>query len=191
VPPMMPRFYRLALDCMCAMLCFGCGAKQPRSVSSIASINRTPIFDLVTGSLGCSNAIMAADRDLPGDKWMTSPFHVNESRGSRVAPIAKRILEEVRPKLKQMSVVELGHCLKVQDGTGYTGYIADPLYAEGNEMIIAEMRSRSAQERQMLLDLPFDGADIDTGVQGPPLSMDELVREVVPRPSENPQNTRR
>jgi hypothetical protein len=134
---------------------------------------------------------MAADRNLPGDKWMTSPFRVNESRGSRVAPIAKRMLEEVRPKLKQMSVVELAHCLKVQDGTGYTGYIGDPLYAEGNEMIIGEMRSRSAQERQMLLDLPFDGADIDTGVQGPPLTMDELVREVVARPSENPQNTTR
>lgn len=104
---MTPRFYRMALVFICAMLCFGCDDKQMSRAHSTPSIKRTPIFDLVASAPDYSNAIAAVDRDVLGDEWTASPFRVNESRGRRVAPIAKRILDEVRPKLKQMSVVEL------------------------------------------------------------------------------------
>ena len=53
-------------------------------------------------------------------------------------------------------------------------------------MIIAEMRSRPAQERQTLLGLPFDGADLDTGANGPPRSVDEVIREIAP-PKDSPE----
>jgi hypothetical protein len=174
-------FNWILLGVFCAMLCFGCDVKQTRRALSTPSIKRTPIFDLIANTPDYSNAIVAADRDMPGDAWATGPISVNESRGSRVAPIAKRILDEVRPKLKQMSVVELVHCLKVQDGSGFvTGYIADEIYPQGNEMIIAEMLSRPVQERETLLGLPFDGADLDTGSQGPPRSADEVISQIAP-----------
>ena len=164
---------------ICATLCLGCDAKQTRGALSTPSIKRTPIFDSIARSPDYSNAIVAADKDLPGDVWTTGPIRVNESRGRRLAPIAKRILEEARPKLKQMSEVELVHCLKVQDGSGFvSGYIADEIYPQGNEMIIAEMRSRPEQERRTLLGLAFDGAYLDTGSQGSPTSVDEIVREI-------------
>jgi hypothetical protein len=164
---MKPRFYDLTLALICSSMCFGCDTKQTRRVELAPSIKRTPIFDLVASTPDYSNAIVVADRDLPGDVWTTGPMRVNESRGQRLAPIAKNILEEVRPKLKQMSVVELVHCLKVEDGSGFaTGYIADYLYPEGSEMIIAEMRLRPVRERQSLLGLPLDRADLDTGSQG-------------------------
>ncbi len=173
------RFRRAALLLICAILSFGCKAKQTRAAHSTPSIKRTPIFDLVASAPDYSNAIAAADCNLPDDEWTTTPFHVNSSRGRRVAPIAKRILEEIKPKLKEMSVVELTYCLKVRDGTGFvTNYISDYIYPEGNEMIVAEMRSRPFHERQTLLGLPFDGGDLDTGSQGPPTSVDETIRHV-------------
>ena len=178
---MTPPFNRSTLGIICAMLCFGCDSKQTRPAQSTPAIKRTPIFDLVASTPDYSNAIVAADRDLPGDMWSTGPIRENESRGRRLAPIAKRILEEVRPKLKQMSVVELVNCLKVFDGSGFvTGYIADEIYPQGNEMILAEMRSRPAQERQTLLGLVVDAGHLDTGSQGPPTSMDEIIRELAP-----------
>ncbi len=179
--PMKSRVARVASAFVCATLCFGCGDRQLRRAQWEHPIKRTPVFDLVASTPVYSNAIAAADRDLPGDEWTTTPFCDNLSRGRRVAPIAKRILEEVRPKLKQMTVVELACCLKVQDGTGFvTNYIADWIYPEGNQMIIAEMRSRPAQERQKLLGLPVDSAYLDTGSQGSPMNFDEIIRELAP-----------
>ncbi len=174
---MTPRICPIALAFVCVTLCFGCGEKQK---SGAPSIKRTPIFDLVATTPNYSNSIAAADRDLSGDVWTTGPMRVNKSRGQRLRPIAKSILEEIRPKLKKTSVVELIRCLKVEDGSGFaTGYIGDEIYPQGNEMIIAEMGSRPLQERQTLLGLPTDRADLDTGSQGPPRSVDEVMREIV------------
>ena len=179
------QFCQNAACVICAFLCFGCDNKQAARAYSPSSIKRTPIFDLVASTPDYSNAIAALDRDLPGDEWSSTPFHINNSRGRRVAPIGKKILEEVRPKLKQMSVVELAQCLKVQDGSGFiTNYIKDDIYPQGNEMIIAEMRSRPGQQRKTLLGLPFDDAYLDTGCQGHPVNMDEIIREIASSPAE-------
>jgi len=162
-----------------------CG-KPPSASSPPVAVVRTPIFDQIAAEPKYSNAIAQADQDLPGDRWEKKPFNINHSRWERVAPIGREILLEVKPKLKEMTVAELMHCLKVQDGSGFvTCYMGDALYPEGNNMIIVEIKSRAAAEREVLRTWPRDKYGfLDTGIQGPPVDVDEVARDLAPSPED-------
>lgn len=162
-----------------AFLCCGCNnSQQPQSSSRV---KRIPLFDQLAGAPQYSNAIAAADCDLPGDEWMKFPFKLNQSRGRRVTTIAQKILLEVESKLKQMSVTELVQCLKVEDGSGFvTNYIADALYPTGNNMIISEIKSRPEVERAVLLKWPLDEESLNTGSNGEAIEVYQVVEELAP-----------
>lgn len=143
---------------------------------------RTAIFDEAARAPKYASAIAEADRDLPGDQWSSLGPRENISRNRRVAVIARNILLDLRPRFRRMTVTELMRCLKVEDGTGFvTNYIADPLYAEGNSMIIFELKSRPPAERRVLLYWPRDGAYVDTGSDGESRTVDELVHGLLPQ----------
>jgi hypothetical protein len=147
-----------------------------------AAISRIPLFDEIAAQQRYSNAIVQADCNRPGDVWQTnSPFTFNHSRGLRVDPIAREILSEIKPKLKNMTVEALVRSLKVLDGTGFTqGDISDALYPEGNTMIIEEIKTRSPAERQVLRKWPVDTSYIDTGSNGESQEIVELLHELTP-----------
>jgi hypothetical protein len=52
-----------------------------------------------------AEAIKQAERDLPDDKWMTTPFRANQSRAGRVYSVGTNILAGVEPILKQITAI--------------------------------------------------------------------------------------
>ncbi len=162
----------------CALMLVACTSAPLISKSP----SRISIFDQLASSEIYSNRITTADRDIPGDVWVEVPFHDNSSRYLRVEVIAKDLLSHIQPKLKSMTVSELMRSIKVQDGSGFvTNYIADILYPLGNQMIIAELKSRQPGQLKEVRYWLSDGAYIDTGSNGEGLTMSELAQSLIER----------
>ena len=151
------------------MFC-GCNAPSRRSSLSTQNQKQLTILDACLKESKYTNLIIQAERNLPLDQWEEQPWRHNDTREWRLNAAASKILEDLRPRFKQMTVTELVKSLKVHlylepldsDITGIGYYI----YQNGNLMIIQEIRSRPKPELQVLPLLADDQVEVFGGAQG-------------------------
>jgi hypothetical protein len=144
------------------------------------------IFDEMGGQPAYSSVVVEADRDLTGDEWVEKPLHQNLSRFTRCEPIAERILSDAKPKIEKMTVTELMNNLKRWGGhDALTGYVGVVVYAKGNRMIIAEIKSRPPTEREVLAHWVNDRMVLAVDPNGENLDVYEVARDLLPQSKSN------
>ena len=144
----------------------GC-ASTHKSVSS----HQTLLDEVLTKS-EYADAIRQAERDLPDDRWESSKEHYNVSRSMRESAVASKILADIKPTVREMSVSQLMQSLKVvsypmgimtNDFPGVRGDV----YTCGNFMITREIKSRPKSELAVLPSFADERVAIWTGPNGP------------------------
>lgn len=163
------------------VLMFGC-SEQPRRTSTWKDWAQPTILDTALKKAEYSNAMVQAERDLAEDNWRTNVFGPeNLSRGLRESAVGETMLEEIKPRLKGMTVTELIESLKAvpypegaltNDYEGVTGYV----YYWGNQAILDEIKSRPTNELQVLRGLVTDKIDVYRGPQGPMSLLDSIIK---------------
>jgi hypothetical protein len=103
--------------------------------------------------------VQEAERDLPGDKWVTaipgatkSAGTWNQTRRDREVNLADKLLKEIQPQFRQKSVPDLLASLKTYPWSSdmvLTG-VASYYFDYGNRMIIEELRKRPTTELNSL-----------------------------------------
>ena len=161
------------------MIC-GCSRAPIQAPRSQAPAQLT-VLDRVLAQPDYSNAIVQAQRDLPGDKWRDKPWHYNVSRDQREYAVSKAMLGEIRPRLRSMSVTELVGSFKMTpypEGALTNAYegVAMYLFADGNEAIINEIKSRPTNELQVLRALATDKLEVYRGPQGFMTLLDQVIK---------------
>jgi hypothetical protein len=161
-------------------LIVGC-SKAPQPVPSWKDWAQLTILDRVLTKADYSNAIVQAERDLPGDEWREKPWRHNVSRTQREYSVGGRMLAEIKPGLKAMSVTELISSLKVApypEGALTNKYegVAAYVYMNGNEAIIGEIKSRPTNELQVLRTLAIPKVEVYEGPQGGMTVLDEIIK---------------
>src|SRR2546426_1098859 len=101
-----------ALTTSLLLLCACNNSPQTPPPAQLASPQAT-LLDEVLVSPAFSNEISQAERDLPDDKWEQQPYRFNASRAQREIKVADMMLQDIKPKLKQLTVTELVRALKV------------------------------------------------------------------------------
>lgn len=148
-----------------AMLLCACN----RSTQSIPA-GKAPQASVLDEALAkYSNAIVHAQQELPADKWEEKPFRHNASRDQRVSTAAEPMFEEIKLRLKGMSVSNLVGSLKLipypyGDLTNDLDEAAECVYAGGNWCIMNEIKGRPSEQ---LLGLEKLGNDKFMLVEGP------------------------
>src|SRR2546426_10083805 len=107
---MMNSFMHRALITSVILLC-ACNRPSQTSPRAQLAPPRATLFDEALVSPAFSNAVGQAERDLPDDKWEEQPYRFNASQ--REIKVADMILQDIKPKLKQLTVTELVRALKV------------------------------------------------------------------------------
>jgi hypothetical protein len=140
----------------------GCGHKSPEAA---ARWHGHSVFDTILTRQDVMEQVKQAERDLPGDVYRTTgegtkmPMHWKDSRQTREVEVARELLRELQPSLRQMSVSELISAMKIYpvlspDSPPHG--VAYWLYGEGNQMIIDELKSRPVQQLKPLKKLARD-----------------------------------
>ena len=127
-----------------------------------------------------AGAIRQAERDLPDDRWDGANGHYNVSRSGRESAVASKILADIKPSVRNMSVSQLMQSLKVVSyPTGiltndFFGVRGD-VYARGNFMIIKEIKSRPKSELAVLPSFADERVAIWTGPDGSVTTLTDFV----------------
>jgi hypothetical protein len=173
----------MRLFAICAILFCGC-SKVSQHASTVPSPQGSCIFDEALKNPNHSNSILVAERQLPTDVWEQKPFHVNASQGQRVSAVGERILAEVEPRFKMMSVSNLVFSAKLVsypfgDVTNDFGAVAEYVYVFGNQLIINEIKTRPPEEVRTLRKLRSDQLMFFEGPQGFGLPLTYQLEEVL------------
>ena len=169
---------------VCAVLLGdGCG-KTPRHGLEAESPQRYTILDEVLAKPEYSNSINQAQCDLPTDKWEAEPYHHNASREWREISVAAQMLEEVKPRLREMSVRNLVGSFKLiahRYGILTNSFegVAERVYAIGNRFIVYEIKSRNINDLRVLRKLGNDEMTIYEGPQGFDLPLTLQLEEIL------------
>jgi hypothetical protein len=157
------------------LLLSGCAASHPSSEWSSTAQNT--ILDQVVAKREYRSDIKQAEQDLPGDQWREQPWRSNVSRFHRESGVAQQMLDEIRPKLKQMTVTELARSLKVTPRMHFPNVagVAYYVFRDGNRMIISEIQSRPKSELSVLPGLADENMELWEGDQGPGDSLAEVI----------------
>jgi hypothetical protein len=125
--------------------------------------------------------IRQAERDLPNDRWESSNGHYNVSRSMRENAVASKILADIKPTVRKMSVPQLMQSLKVvsypmgiltNDFSGVRGDV----YCRGNFTITTEIKSRPRGQLEFLQGFADDRVAIWTGPNGPVATLTDFVK---------------
>jgi hypothetical protein len=125
-------------------------------------VGRAPQVTILDEALAkYSNAIVRAQQELPTDKWEEKPFHHNASCDQRVSTATKPMFEELKLRLKGMSVTNLVKSLKLipypyGNLTNQLNEAAQYVYSGGNWFIINEIKARPSEELRGLEKLGSD-----------------------------------
>ncbi len=160
-----------------------CGCDRPHPSAEVAKAHvwqKTTILDEVLLSPEYVDAIKQAECDLPDDEWRDKPWRMNLSRERREHPLATRMLADIQPKLKSMSVTELVQGLKLltyPEGvlTNSFGGVAYYVYRDGNLMIIQEIKLRPKKDLLVLTNLADDKVVVWEGSQGPCATLADVI----------------
>ena len=145
-----------------------------------ASSHQT-FLDEVLSKTEYADTIQQAERDLPDDRWESSNGHYNVSRSIRESAVASKILADIKPTVREMSVSQLMQSLKVvsypmgiltNDFFGVRGDV----YARGNFMITKEIKSRPKSELAVLPSFADERVAIWTGPDGPVTTLTDFVK---------------
>jgi hypothetical protein len=164
---------RVILHLSLVLLC-SCGT-QFRSKPGANVASEGSILDRVLCEQQFAEAVAAAQRDLSSDEWENEPYRFNRSRKVRESKVAAAMLVHIQPLLRRMSVTELIHSLK-PDPLGTFSGVADLLYAEGNEMIIKEVKTRPRAELAVLRKLADPNLFVYRGPQGDMASLADILK---------------
>jgi hypothetical protein len=127
-----------------------------------------------------AEATKQAERDLPGDKWTDKPWHMNVSQDEREHQLTMKILDELEPQFKRMSVTELVRAFKVVPNSPAgvlinVGHVQESVYFNGNMEIMKEIKSRPKEELKVLPNLADDSFVIFLRPQGPMMTLSDFV----------------
>jgi hypothetical protein len=150
---------RATLIILALLLC-GCGESHQQTKPPV--IPQSTILDKALARPEYAEAIKQAERTLPDDEWNNDPMHMNLSREQREMSVATNILGTVEPRLKQMTVTELVHSLKIVPRLSYGdfGGVACYVYEIGNHEILLEIKSRPKAELEVLPSLADDQVEV-------------------------------
>jgi hypothetical protein len=97
--------------------------------------------------------------------------------------MAAELIQEVQPKLKRMSVSNLLESLKAFPSISpeHAHGVAYHLYVEGNQAIIAELKSRPPRDLTYLTNFLQDSRFVVQGPDGAPLTVASLCQGLVSR----------
>lgn len=155
----------------CVILVFGlsaCTQLQKPSIGPPTQPKET-LLDEILLAPAYSTSVAQAESDLPEDNWVNEPWRQNVSREKRTADVADKMLKEIQPKLKSMTVTQLAKALKLVPcrslSVSFSG-VAYYLYMDGNQMILSEIRSRPRRELGVLRHFATDKLEVFEGAQG-------------------------
>ncbi len=154
-----------------------CSCKDsPRSTEPRIIFPHT-FLDDVLAEPQYAEEIKKAERDLPDDEWSNDPFRDNVSRNHREIGVAERMLAQIQPRVKKMTVTDLFKSLKVFPRAAAMSFpgVAYYLYRDGNRMIVEEIRSRPKNELGVLPGLADENWIVWDGAQGSLNSLEELI----------------
>lgn len=153
----------------------GCGEKPGRDTRGV--LPPPGILDHTLVKASYSNTIAEAERDLPTDEWNDKPWRFNVTRFHREWAVAQKMLEEISPELKKMTVAQLVRSLKVTSrfAPDDFGGVAGCVYESGNAAIISEIQSRPKEELGVLPSLADPWLDVWEGPQGPGDSLEIII----------------
>ncbi len=166
-----------------AVLVCGCNQAPQQRVPATAP-QTLNILDEALAKPKYSNAIVQAQQQLPTDKWEDKPFRRNVSREQRVWAVAKPMLDEITPRLKEMSVSNLVNSFKVVPYpwgvlTNQLGEVEECVYAIGNQLIKNEIKARPREQLLGLQKLGSDKVMLIEGPQGADLSLADELDEIL------------
>jgi hypothetical protein len=152
---------RLAMFLAFVLAATGCGQNNSRTPPPSSGHS---IFDALLARESINARVKEVEQDLSGDTNKTigqggvRPQQWNDSRQGREQALARELLRDLQPSLKQMSVPDLLAAMKL-----YPAYssaapqgVAYWLCGEGNQMIIDELKSRPAAQLEPLKTLVRD-----------------------------------
>lgn len=158
----------------------GCSPETKRATSQ-HDTNEISILDEIMSREDVKARAKAVERDLPTDEWReggeTRPGRYNVSRSSREGELAVELLDEIKPKLSQMSAAQLVNSIKTYSMTLGSFYGTDYyFFLIGNSMIMKELQSRPKSELESLRDFRTDNREVWTGDNGPPCNIGDFIR---------------
>ena len=145
-----------------------CGSKSTGLDDDIRLVDRPTVLNQTLSKPVFQQGAQLAEKDLPNDEWVNKPFRFNQSRFRREYDVASKVIEEIKPRLKSLSVTELIHSLQLVPSSfagGFSG-VAYYVFRDGNKLIIEELKSRPLEERrkfQVLSDHHYVVWDGDNG----------------------------
>ncbi len=165
-----------------ALLLCGCSRSPDKTAASGGSPQTPSILD--EGLRKYSNAIVHAQQELLTDKWEERPFRCNISRDERVSAVAKPMFDEIKARLKDLSVTSLVASLKVVafpygDVTNQFDDASEYVYSVGNQLIKNEIKTRSPEQLRGLPRLGSDKYMLVEGPQGFPLPLTIQLQEIL------------
>jgi len=175
----------LAVVLLYVLLC-GCRKAPPKPASALFPQGPAILDEILTNAT-FSNALEAAFVELPTDEWDKGPKPYNVSQSQRLYKLGKPVFEELKPRLKEMSISNLVCSLKVVDSRDAGLYndwsrAAECVYSWGNREIIAEIKRRPLNELNVLRKFDNDRVTIWEGYAGfgLPLTyqLDEILQDV-------------
>lgn len=126
--------------------------------------------------------VKVAEQDQPDDEWRTGPEsrpgRHNVSRSKRESDLAVELLDEIKPKIKQMFARQLLDSIKTYSPLTESTFpsVAYYVYLIGNQMIMKELQSRPESELRSLREFRNDQREAWTGDNGPPCSIGDFIR---------------
>ncbi len=152
---------RIAMLLALILTATGCSWNNSRTPSARYGHS---IFDDLLAKESIQVRVKEVEQDLPGDVMKAigegglRPQRWNDTREGREKGLAQELLRELQPALRSMRAAELVAAMKLYpmySNEGPRG-VAYWLCGEGNQMIIDELRSRSAGELKPLNGLVRD-----------------------------------